>query len=156
MLNYGSLAQFEPETVTAQQVFEEVCAVRSSKLPNPDEFGNAGSFFKNPVIDAVTFQQIQTAYPHIPNYPQADGTVKLAAGWLIDQCGLKGFQVGGAAVHAQQALVLINKENATGMDIVNLAKAVRQQVRDKFDVELHPEVRFMGKNGEIDSELITR
>lgn len=156
VLNYGSLAEFEPETVTAQQVFEEVCAVRSNKLPNPDEFGNAGSFFKNPVIDAVTFQQIQTAYPHIPNYPQADGTVKLAAGWLIDQCGLKGFQVGGAAVHAQQALVLINKENATGIDIVNLAKAVRQKVRDKFDVELHPEVRFMGKNGEIDSELITR
>mgnify|MGYP000700251548 FL=1 len=156
VLNYGSLAQFDPEMVTAQQVFEEVCAVRSSKLPNPDEFGNAGSFFKNPVIDAATFQQIQTAYPNIPNYPQANDTVKLAAGWLIDQCGLKGFQVGGAAVHTQQALVLINKDNATGMDVVNLAKAVRQQVRDKFGVELHPEVRFMGKNGEIDSELITR
>lgn len=156
VLNYGSLAQFDPETVTAQQVFEEVCAVRSSKLPNPDEFGNAGSFFKNPVIDPATFQQIQTAYPNIPNYLQADGTVKLAAGWLIDQCSLKGFQVGGAAVHTQQALVLINKENATGMDVVNLAKAVRQQVREKFGVELHPEVRFMGKNSEIDSELITR
>ena len=108
------------------------------------------------MIDAATFQQIQTAYPNIPNYPQANDTVKLAAGWLIDQCGLKGFQVGGAAVHTQQALVLINKDNATGMDVVNLAKAVRQQVRDKFGVELHPEVRFMGKNGEIDSELITR
>ena len=156
VLNYGSLAQFDPKTVTAQQVFEEVCAVRSSKLPNPDEFGNAGSFFKNPVIDPATFQQIQTAYPNIPNYLQADGTVKLAAGWLIDQCSLKGFQVGGAAVHTQQALVLINKENATGMDVVNLAKAVRQQVREKFGVELHPEVRFMGKNSEIDSELITR
>ena len=156
VLNYGSLAQFDPKTVTAQQVFEEVCAVRSSKLPNPDEFGNAGSFFKNPVIDPATFQQIQTAYPNIPNYLQADGTVKLAAGWLIDQCSLKGFQVGGAAVHTQQALVLIKKENATGMDVVNLAQAVRQQVREKFGVERHPEVRFMGKNSEIDSELITR
>ena len=156
VLTYGSLTQFNPATVTAQQVFDEVCAVRSSKLPNPDEFGNAGSFFKNPVIDAVTFAQIQTACPNIPNYPQADGSVKLAAGWLIDQCGLKDFQVGGAAVHTQQALVLINKENATGMDVVNLAKAVRQKVREKFGVELHPEVRFMGRTGEIDSELVTR
>lgn len=156
VLTYGSLTQFEPETVTAQQVFEEVCAVRSSKLPNPDEFGNAGSFFKNPVIDAANFAQIQTAFPNIPNYPQADGSVKLAAGWLIDQCGLKGLKVGGAAVHTQQALVLINKENAMGMDVVNLAKAVRQKVREKFGVELHPEVRFMGRTGEIDSELVTR
>lgn len=156
ILTYGSLTQFDPATVTAQQVFDEVCAVRSSKLPNPDEFGNAGSFFKNPVIDAATFAQIQADFPNIPNYPQADGSVKLAAGWLIDQCGLKDVQIGGAGVHTEQALVLINKENATGMDVVNLAKTVRQKVREKFAVELHPEVRFMGKTGEIDSELITR
>ena len=156
VLTYGSLTQFDPQSVTAQQVFDEVCAVRSSKLPNPDEFGNAGSFFKNPVISAEDFAQLQTNFPYIPHYPQADGSVKLAAGWLIDQCDLKGFQVGGAAVHTQQALVLINKENATGMDIVHLAKAVRQRVREKFGVELHPEVRFMGRNGEIDSEAITR
>lgn len=156
VLSYGSLTQFDPATVTPLEVFNEVCAVRSSKLPNPDEFGNAGSFFKNPVIDSVKFAEIQTAFPHIPHYPQADGRVKLAAGWLIDQCDLKGFQVGGAAVHTQQALVLINKENATGQDVMQLAKAVRAKVRAKFGVELHPEVRFMGRNGEVNSEEITR
>lgn len=156
VLSYGSLTQFDPQTVTPQQIFEEVCAVRSAKLPNPDEFGNAGSFFKNPVVESAKFVAIQTAYPNIPSYPQADGTVKVPAGWLIDQAGLKGFQVGGAAVHTQQALVLINKDNATGQDVADLAKEVRRQVREKFGIELHPEVRFMGRTGEVNSEEITR
>lgn len=156
VLSYGSLTQFDPQTVTPQQVFDEVCAVRSSKLPNPDEFGNAGSFFKNPVIPFANFEPILTACPNIPHYPQADGSVKLAAGWLIDNSELKGFQIGGAAVHTQQALVLINKENATGADVVALASEVRRRVRAKFGVELHPEVRFIGKNGEVNSGEITR
>lgn len=156
VLTYGSLTQFDTATVTPQQIFDEVCAVRSAKLPNPDEFGNAGSFFKNPVIDFAKFSQIQTAYPQIPHYPQPDGSVKVPAGWLIDQCQLKGFQIGGAAVHTQQALVLINKEQATGKDVLALAKEVRRQVREKFGIEIHPEVRFMGKNGEVDSEQVTR
>ncbi|QLD33833.1 UDP-N-acetylmuramate dehydrogenase [Mannheimia varigena] len=156
VLSYGSLTQFDPQTVTPKQVFDEVCAVRSSKLPNPDEFGNAGSFFKNPVISAAQFAKIQAKFPTIPNYPQADGTVKLAAGWLIDQAELKGTQIGGAAVHTQQALVLINKANATGKEVAALAKTVRQKVREKFGVEIVPEVRFMGKNGEVDSDQITR
>lgn len=156
VLSYGSLAQFDSNSVTPQQIFDEVCAVRSAKLPNPDEFGNAGSFFKNPVVDTAKFSQIQTACPTIPHYPQPDGSVKLPAGWLIDKAGLKGYQIGGAAVHTQQALVLINKHNATGADVVALAKAVRQQVRQQFGVELHPEVRFIGEMGEVDSEEITR
>lgn len=156
VLTYGSLAQLDPQAVTSEQIFTEVCAVRSSKLPNPDEFGNAGSFFKNPIIPFAKFQALQTACPTIPHYPQADGSVKLPAGWLIDQCQLKGFQIGGASVHTQQALVLINKENATGADVANLAKEVRRQVREKFGIEIHPEVRFMGKFGEVDSEQITR
>lgn len=156
VLTYGSLTNFDPQTVTPQQVFDEVCAVRSAKLPNPDEFGNAGSFFKNPVVDFATFSQIQTACPSIPHYPQADGSVKLPAGWLIDQCGLKGFQIGGGAVHTQQALVLINKQHASGQDILALAKEVRRQVHEKFGVDIHPEVRFMGRNGEVDSEQVTR
>lgn len=156
VLSYGSLAQLDPQTVTPQQIFDEVCAVRRSKLPNPDEFGNAGSFFKNPVVDFADFSRIQTACPTLPHYPQADGSVKLPAGWLIDQCNLKGFQVGGAAVHTQQALVLINKQNATGKDVAALAKEVRRQVRETFGVELHPEVRFIGRLGEVDSEEITR
>lgn len=156
VLTYGSLTNFDPATVTPQQVFDEVCAVRSAKLPNPDEFGNAGSFFKNPVVEKALFEQLYATYPTMPHYPQADGSVKLPAGWLIDQCELKGFQIGGAAVHTQQALVLINKQQATGADILALAKTVRQKVRDKFQVELHPEVRFMGRTGEVDSEQVTR
>ncbi|QGM80202.1 UDP-N-acetylmuramate dehydrogenase [Otariodibacter oris] len=155
-LTYGSLTQFDPATVTAQQIFDEVCAVRSAKLPHPDQFGNAGSFFKNPIIPFAKFSALLTAYPNIPHYPQADGSVKIPAGWLIDQCQLKGYQIGGAAVHTQQALVLINKDNATGKDVVQLAKTVRQKVRKKFGVDIHPEVRFMGQSGEIDSEEITR
>ncbi|SEW02029.1 UDP-N-acetylmuramate dehydrogenase [[Haemophilus] ducreyi] len=155
-LNYGSLVKFSADTVTSQQIFDEVCAIRSSKLPDPDEYGNAGSFFKNPIIDATTFAEIQTAFPQIPYYPQPDGSIKLAAGWLIDQCELKGFQIGGAAVHTQQALVLINKAHATGRQVVELAQQVRRRVRHKFNVELHPEVRFIGQTGEVDSEEITR
>lgn len=156
ILSYGSLSQLNPKTVTPKQIFDEVCAVRSSKLPNPDEFGNAGSFFKNPVISSELFTKVQAKFPTIPNYPQADGTVKLAAGWLIDQTGLKGFQIGGAAVHTRQALVLINKDNATGTDVAQLAKEVRRQVRAKFGVDIQPEVRFIGRTGEINSDDITR
>ncbi|KMK51039.1 UDP-N-acetylenolpyruvoylglucosamine reductase [[Actinobacillus] muris] len=156
VLNYGSLTQLDPQTVTPKQIFDEVCAVRRAKLPDPDDVGNAGSFFKNPVVDFANFVRIQTACPTIPHYPQADGRVKLPAGWLIDQAALKGYQIGGAAVHTQQALVLINKENATGADVVALAQAVRRKVRERFGVELHPEVRFIGKQGEVDSEVATR
>lgn len=152
ILKYGTLVNFDAKTVTAKQVFNEVCHIRQSKLPNPDEFGNAGSFFKNPVVSAELFAQIQKQAENLPHFPQPDGTVKLAAGWLIDQCQLKGFQIGGAAVHEKQALVLINKDNATGQDVVNLAHHVRQTVAEKFGVFLQPEVRFMGANGEVDSE----
>ena len=143
---------FDPQTVTAKQVFDEVCHIRRSKLPDPKEFGNAGSFFKNPVVSAEQFAKIQKQVENLPHFPQPDGSVKLAAGWLIDQCHLKGFQIGGAAVHQQQALVLINKGNATGQDVVKLAHHIRQTVADKFGVYLQPEVRFMGANSEVNSE----
>ncbi|RGE47668.1 UDP-N-acetylenolpyruvoylglucosamine reductase [Mannheimia granulomatis] len=156
ILSYGSLTQFDTKTVTPKQIFDEVCAVRSSKLPNPDEFGNAGSFFKNPVISQAQFAKVHAKFPAIPHYPQADGSVKLAAGWLIDQTELKGFQIGGAAVHTQQALVLINKADATGSDVAELAKTVRYKVREKFGVDIQPEVRFIGRKGEVDSDQITR
>ncbi|MDD7569611.1 MAG: UDP-N-acetylmuramate dehydrogenase [[Actinobacillus] rossii] len=152
VLKYGSLAEFDPSAVSAKQVFDEVCAVRRAKLPDPKEFGNAGSFFKNPVVTARQFKDLQAEYPSIPNYPQQDGFVKLAAGWLIDQCHLKGYQIGGAAVHEKQALVLVNKGNATGSDVVELAHRVRQAVAAKFDVYLSPEVRFIGEHGEINAE----
>lgn len=152
VLKYGSLAEFDPSAVTPQQVFDEVCAVRRAKLPNPKEFGNAGSFFKNPVVTQRQFDDLKAEYPTMPSYPQQEGFVKLAAGWLIDQCGLKGYQVGGAAVHEKQALVLINRDNATGSDVVELAHHIRQAVAAKFDVYLAPEVRFIGENGEVNAE----
>lgn len=153
VLKYGSLTNFDAKTVSAQQIFDEVCRIRQSKLPDPKIFGNAGSFFKNPVISAQTFALLQQEYPTIPHYPQEDGQVKLAAGWLIDQCQLKGYQIGGAAVHQQQALVLINKDHASASDVIELAHHVRQCVAIKFDVYLQPEVRFIGAQGEVDSEL---
>lgn len=152
VLQYGSLKEFDPQTVSAKHIFDEVCRIRQSKLPNPDEFGNAGSFFKNPVVSAEQFADIKKQHENLPHFPQTDGTVKLAAGWLIDQCQLKGYQIGGAAVHEKQALVLINKGNATGADVVALARHVRQTVAEKFGVYLQPEVRFMGENGEVNSE----
>ncbi|MCK3657969.1 UDP-N-acetylenolpyruvoylglucosamine reductase [Pasteurellaceae bacterium Pebbles2] len=152
VLKYGSLANLDQSAVSAQQVFDEVCAVRRAKLPDPKQTGNAGSFFKNPVVTQRQFQDLQSEYPNIPHFPQEEGFVKLAAGWLIDRCGLKGYQIGGAAVHTQQALVLVNMGNATSSDVVELAHHVRQAVAAKFDVYLSPEVRFIGELGEVNAE----
>ncbi|MCU1791386.1 UDP-N-acetylmuramate dehydrogenase [Pectobacterium polaris] len=151
VLNYGDLAKLNPETVTPQQVFDSVCHMRRSKLPDPVVTGNAGSFFKNPIITQQHAEHILREYPNAPQYLQADGNVKLAAGWLIDQCKLKGFQLGGAAVHEKQALVLINKNNAKSSDIVELARYVRNQVAEKFSIQLEPEVRFIAACGEVNA-----
>ncbi|WP_431224139.1 UDP-N-acetylmuramate dehydrogenase [Serratia sp. L9] len=150
-LNYGDLTKLDPQTVTPLQVFESVCAMRRSKLPDPSITGNAGSFFKNPLVSGETANELLTQYPSMPHYPQQDGQVKLAAGWLIDQCSLKGYQIGGAAVHRQQALVLVNADNASSQDVVALARHVRNTVASKFGVWLEPEVRFIGAIGELNA-----
>ncbi|MCG8710902.1 UDP-N-acetylmuramate dehydrogenase [Brenneria sp. 4F2] len=151
VLGYGDLSKLDPATVTPQQIFDAVCHMRRSKLPDPAVTGNAGSFFKNPVIKAENAARILKAHPTAPHYPQPNGQVKLAAGWLIDQCKLKGCQIGGAAVHSQQALVLINQDSATSLDVVNLARHVRNQVADRFGVWLEPEVRFIAAQGEVNA-----
>lgn len=151
VLSYGDLRLLDKATVTVRQVFDSVCAMRRAKLPDPAVTGNAGSFFKNPVVSAELAQKIVAAYPDMPVYPQADGSVKLAAGWLIDQCHLKGFAINGAAVHHQQALVLINQGPAISADVVALARHVRQQVAERFGVWLEPEVRFIDSQGERDA-----
>lgn len=148
VLNYGDLARLNPATVNAWEVFNAVCHMRQSKLPDPRVTGNAGSFFKNPLVSQQKGTELLTKNPGMPHYPQSNGEIKLAAGWLIDQCQLRGFRTGGAAVHSQQALVLINAGGATPQDIVLLAKAVRKRVGEKFDVWLEPEVRFIGAEGE--------
>ena len=152
ILTYGDLTRLDRQTVTPRQVFDAVCHMRMTKLPDPKVSGNAGSFFKNPVIDAGKGQTLLAIFPNAPHYPQADGRIKLAAGWLIDQCQLKGKTIGGAAVHRQQALVLINANQATSDDVIKLAHYVRQQVGEKFNVWLQPEVRFIGATGEVNAE----
>lgn len=151
VLTYGDLTRLDPATVTARDVFDSVCHMRMTKLPDPKVSGNAGSFFKNPVIGGENARRFLKEWPTAPHYPQADGSVKLAAGWLIDQCQLKGTSVGGAAVHRQQALVLINQRDATSDDVVQLAHYVRQRVGEKFNVWLEPEVRFIGRTGEVNA-----
>ncbi|KAA8993789.1 UDP-N-acetylmuramate dehydrogenase [Affinibrenneria salicis] len=151
VLSYGDLVRLDAAAVTPRQVFDSVCNMRRSKLPDPSVTGNAGSFFKNPVVSADQTELILQRYPDAPHYPQPDGQVKLAAGWLIDRCHLKGMQIGGAAVHRQQALVLINTGNAVSRDVLQLARHVRQQVAAEFAIWLEPEVRFIGAQGEINA-----
>lgn len=152
VLSYGDLRNMEPHRVTPKQVFDAVCQMRRSKLPDPKVTGNAGSFFKNPLVSAEVAAGLKERYQAIPLYPQEGGEVKLAAGWLIDQCDLKGFHQGDAAVHEKQALVIINRGQATGNDILALARTVRQRVAAKFHVLLEPEVRFIAAHGEINAQ----
>jgi UDP-N-acetylmuramate dehydrogenase len=124
---------------TAQAIFDAVVAVRRAKLPDPLELGNAGSFFKNPVVDAAQFDALKSREPDVVSYLQADGRVKLAAGWLIDRCGWKGRAMGAAAVHERQALVLVNRGGASGAEVLALAAAIRRDVSERFGVELEAE-----------------
>ncbi|SAK72096.1 UDP-N-acetylenolpyruvoylglucosamine reductase [Caballeronia fortuita] len=126
-------------TPDAQAIFDAVVAVRRAKLPDWTVLGNAGSFFKNPVVSAQAFEALKQREPGVVSYPQAGGQVKLAAGWLIDQCGWKGRGIGGAAVHDRQALVLVNRGGATGAQVLELAEAIRRDVLARFDVELEME-----------------
>lgn len=147
-VRYGDLAAVVAEkcigrAVTAKDVSDAVCAIRAAKLPDPAVLGNAGSFFKNPVVGAETARRLLERHPNMPHYPQPDGSVKLAAGWLIDRCGLKGFQTGGAAVHDKQALVLVNKQQATAEDVSGLAQHVCRTVYETFGVVLHPEPEWL-------------
>ena len=127
----------------AADVAECVCAIRRSKLPDPKIQGNVGSFFKNPVVSAHRATELLAAHPTMPHYPQADGTVKLAAGWLIDQCGLKGRRIGNAAVHEKQALVIVNLGQASAADVASLADEIRNQVHQTFAVELETEPNWV-------------
>ncbi|OCG76726.1 UDP-N-acetylenolpyruvoylglucosamine reductase [Gilliamella sp. Nev6-6] len=152
VLTYGELQNFDPKSVTAKIIFDKVCDIRRSKLPDPKVLGNGGSFFKNPVVDKIVADKLLEIYPNMPIYPQDHHQTKLAAGWLIEQCDLKGYQIGGAAVHQQQALVLVNKSHATAEDVVELARFIKKSVLQKFLVNLSPEIRFIGNTGEIDAD----
>jgi len=127
------------EQPVAKAIFDAVVAVRRAKLPDPLELGNAGSFFKNPVIDAAQFEALKSSEPDVISYAQPDGRVKLAAGWLIDRCGWKGRALGAAGVHERQALVLVNRGGACGADVLALARAIQRDVQARFGVELEAE-----------------
>jgi UDP-N-acetylmuramate dehydrogenase len=124
---------------SAQTIYDWVCAIRSAKLPDPAVIGNAGSFFKNPVVSEEQCRDIIGRDPEIVHYPMPDGTVKLAAGWLIDACGWKGKSVGRAGVYEKQALVLVNRGGASGAEVVTLARAIQESVYGRFGIRLEPE-----------------
>ncbi|SDC26348.1 UDP-N-acetylmuramate dehydrogenase [Cupriavidus sp. YR651] len=141
VLNYGELAR-ELEGVDspgASQIRDAVIAVRSRKLPDPAQVGNAGSFFKNPVVDAATRDALLAAHPTLVSYPQPDGGYKLAAGWLIDQCGFKGLDDGPVGVYGKQALVLVHHGGGTGATLLKLADRIADTVQARFGVRIEPE-----------------
>ncbi|RKD85174.1 UDP-N-acetylmuramate dehydrogenase [Mangrovibacterium diazotrophicum] len=145
-LDYGDL-RAEVEKRGGENIHfvrDAVIAIRESKLPDPEVLGNAGSFFKNPIVESDFAEKLKKQFPQIPVYPAGEGKNKLAAGWLIDQCGLKGYRVGDAAVHEKQALVLVNHGAATGNEIYELAKHIQNSVHERFQVALEPEVNMIG------------
>lgn len=145
-LAYGDLkAQVEARGgASIANIRDAVCAIRRSKLPDPDTLGNAGSFFKNPVVDNATAERLREEDPACPVYPvSAHGMCKLAAGWLIDRAGLKGFRMGRVGIHERQALVLVNFGGATGNEVIALARYVQDRVFDRFGVRIEPEVNIL-------------
>ncbi len=144
---YGAItAELEKAGITdptPKDVSEAVIRIRQSKLPDPAELGNAGSFFKNPVVPEEVFKRLQKEWPEIPNYPAGEGRVKLAAGWLIEKTGRKGKRTGNCGMHKMQALVLVNYGGAKGKEIYDLSAAVKKDVYDMFGVELEREVNIL-------------
>lgn len=146
-LDYGNLrsvlSQRGIAKPTAAQTREAVLDIRAAKLPDPKEEGNAGSFFMNPVVDRDKYMSLASAHPGMPHYTMEDGREKIPAGWLIERCGWKGRALGRAAVHDKQALVLVNKGGATGVEVLRLCDAVREDVRRSFGISLQPEVNII-------------
>lgn len=145
--SYGAIEQelekMGVKELSIKAISDAVINIRSSKLPDPAVIGNAGSFFKNPEIEAATFIALKEKFPNIVGYDLPNGNVKLAAGWLIEQCNWKGYRKGDAGCHAKQALVLVNYGNAKGEEIYNLSTEILQSVKDKFGVMLEREVNII-------------
>ena len=128
---------------TAAQLRQVVIDIRNAKLPDPKVTGNAGSFFMNPIVERQKFEQLLAEYPNMPHYYIDADHEKIPAGWMIDQCGWKGRSLGRAGVHDLQALVLVNRGGATGQDIVDLCETIRRDVRERFGIDIHPEVNIV-------------
>lgn len=146
-LDYGNVrAELEKDGMepTLANVRRVIAAIRSNKLPDPKVTGNAGSFFMNPVVSQEQFDRLQTEYSEMPSYRLDGNRVKIPAGWLIERCGWKGKALGPAAVHDRQALVLVNRGGATGRDVLRLADEVARSVKERFGIEISPEVNLIG------------
>ncbi len=145
--DYGAIkAQLAAKNITnptIKDVSEAVIAIRQSKLPDPKELGNSGSFFKNPVISAKAFQVFRTNHPEAPFYEVSPTQFKIPAGWLIEKAGFKGKRFGDAGIHKNQALVLVNYGNATGAEIWELALKIQKQIKAQFDIYIEPEVNVI-------------
>ena len=144
-LGYGDLAK-EVENrggASLRNIREAVCSIRRSKLPDTAVIGNAGSFFKNPIVDVALAEELKQQYQNMPIYPISETKCKLAAGWLIDQAGMKGFRCGNVGVHERQALVLVNFGGATGNEVISLARMVVERVAEKFNINIEPEVNIL-------------
>lgn len=146
-VEYGAIKQelenMKVQNLSIKVISQAVINIRSSKLPDPRQLGNAGSFFKNPEVNALTYQRVKSEFPDVVAYPLENGQYKLAAGWLIEQSGLKGYKTAHAGVHQLQALVLVNYGGATGKEIYDLSTHVLETVRQKFGVELEREVNII-------------
>ncbi len=146
--SYGPLAELKE--ASAQSIFKKVIEIRQQKLPDPSKLGNAGSFFKNPTISMSHFLDLQSRYPDIPHFSAPEGMIKIPAAWLIDTLGFKGVKQGDVGCHQHQALVLVNHGNAKGKDLIYLARDIKQQVANHFNIELENEVRLIGRDNAIE------
>jgi UDP-N-acetylmuramate dehydrogenase len=143
-LDYGNIRKYlADKPVTLEAVRQAIIAIRESKLPDPKKTGNAGSFFVNPYICTAHYEGLKKQYPDMPHYPVNDEVVKVPAAWLIEHCGMKGKRIGGAAVYEKQPLVIISQGKATGQDIADLAAEICKAVKEKFSIDLQPEVNYI-------------
>ncbi len=146
-MDYGNIRKTLEEKgiihPTASQVRDTVIEIRRAKLPDPEIQGNAGSFFMNPIVDMNVYEHLASLYENMPHYPVGDNKEKIPAGWLIEQCGWKGKSLGKAGVHNKQALVLVNRGGASGNDIVTLCETIRHDVKEKFGIDIRPEVNII-------------
>lgn len=131
------------DSPTAQQLREAIIEIRNAKLPDPKVQGNAGSFFMNPIVDKDKYEALAVLYPGMPHYAVDEEHEKIPAGWMIDQCGWKGKSLGKAGVHDKQALVLVNRGGASGRDVLRLCQTIQEDVKEKFGIEIHPEVNII-------------